>query len=116
MIAIKDYLTIIQYLFIIGFCSYSLILTIKWIIEIRFKYTPLVIGVKSFHGFVSLLWMGVYLYSLIRVLSGNAIDVNSYGINIVRPTIIITSIYFAISAKVRYFIAKNREDSCLTQR
>jgi hypothetical protein len=112
MIILEDYLTILQYIVIIGFFFYSFILTIKWLVEIRFKYTALVIGVKSFHGLVSLLWMGVYIYSLIRIISGNAIDVNFYGINIVRPVIIITGIYFAIAAKVRYFIAKHREDIC----
>jgi hypothetical protein len=116
MTSIENYLTILQYLTIIGFCSYSVVLTIKWLIEIRSKYTPLVIGVKLFHGIVSLIWIAVYVYSLMRIILGNGIDVNYYGINIVRPAIIITSIYFAIAAKVRYFIAKHREDSCLMQR
>jgi hypothetical protein len=116
IVSIKDYLTIVQYLSIIGLCSYSTILSIKWFIEVRRKYTPIVICVKVFHGIISILWLGIYLYSLIRIILGDPIDVNPYGITIVRPMIVITSLYFAISAKVRYYIAKHREDPCPKER
>jgi hypothetical protein len=111
--SISDWITIIQYISILGFCGYSLFYSIKWVIDIRKKYTILVVLVKTFHGVISLVWIGVYGNSLVRILLENPIDVNPYGINIVRPAIVLTSIYLAVAAKVRYYMAKHKEDSCL---
>lgn len=106
-----EYLTIIQYVGIIIFCIYSLYYSVRWVVEVKERYSPLGLMVKVVHGLVSLAWALSYTYSLLMAIIGNPIDTNQYGISVIRPIILANSIYLAISAKTRYFIAKHKEKS-----
>jgi hypothetical protein len=103
---------ILMYLAIILFNALSVYYTIRWIIEIRKRFTPLVISVKVFHGITSLALGLSYVYSLIKILTGDPIEITIYGVTVIRPLILMVSLYMAVSAKIRHYLGKHREDLC----
>jgi hypothetical protein len=112
---IEDPSILLMYSAIILFNGISVYYTIRWILELRKRFTSLVVSIKILHGITSLCLGSSYVYSLVRILMGNQIEINLYGETVIRPIILMASFYMAVSAKVRHYLGNYREDSCQKQ-
>jgi len=84
---------------IIVFGLFALHYDAKWFKDSTWtSYSVIKIGC----AFVSAQWTAMYIYILIRIILGNAIDVNWFGAVWVRPAIFITQFVLAMSARNRY--------------
>lgn len=79
----------------------SAFFTLKYILCVRkwenFCY------LKVLYLLVSLAWIGIYANALIKIAIGHPIDVNMYGMLVVRPAILFTGITMMLAARGRYF-------------
>lgn len=59
--------------------------------------------IKIGYFIVSIIWIAIYSYTLLKIIFGNPIDTNFFGIIIVRPSVLLTGITFAFSSRSRYY-------------
>ena len=59
--------------------------------------------IKVGYFIVSIIWVAIYAYALLKIVFGSPIDTNFFGIIIVRPSILLTGIIFAFSSRARYY-------------
>ena len=59
--------------------------------------------IKLGHLCVSIIWVLIYIYVLIKIILGNPVDTNFFGIIIVRPAILLTGVFLAFSSRARFY-------------
>ena len=94
--------------------SISSYYNLRWVLKTQRKsYSWIKIGYSA----ISLIWALMYVYVLGKIIIGNPVDTNFFGVIVVRPTILLTGVFLAFGSRARYYslLINGEEESCLKQ-
>lgn len=110
---IWDFLTVLEMASIIVFAVVAAYYNTLWLKHYASRTQPWVRVIKAFSLCISLLWAGIYVFTLAEVFAGaRGTETNFLMAFIVRPAILLTCVNLALSANARYIAARYGVTEC----